>query len=98
MNKTFFYAIAIFASAQVYGQPTIPSAGIQIKTAVMAAPSDNQANAKVYGYAPDGSFTVLRNGTNDFVCLADDPKKEDIGVSCYHADLDPFMERGRILS
>lgn len=52
----------------------------------------------MYGYAPDGSFTILRKGTNDFVCLADDPKKEDIGVSCYHAALDSFMERGRVLS
>ena len=98
MKKTFFYAIAICASLQANGQSAIPSADIQIKTAVLAAPSDKQANAKVYGYGSDGTFTILRRGTNDFVCLADDPKKEDIGVSCYHADLDPFMERGRLLT
>ena len=98
MKKTFFYAIAIFASLQVNAQSIIPPADIQIKTAVLAAPSDKQAGAKVYGYASDGTFKILRNGTNDFVCLADDPKKDDINVSCYHADLDPFMERGRVLS
>ena len=98
MSKTFFYAIAICFSLNARGQSTIPSPEIQIKTAVLAAPSDKQAGAKVYGYAPDGSFSVLRAGTNDFVCLADDPKKEDIGVSCYHSELDPFMERGRILA
>lgn len=97
MNKTFFYAVALGISFRAIGQGSIPPADIQIKTAVLAAPSDKQANAKVYGYAADGTFTILRNGTNDFVCLADDPKKEDIGVSCYHAELDPFMERGRKL-
>ena len=76
----------------------IPSPEAQIKTAILAAPSEKQTDAKVYGYAPDGTFTVIRKGSNDFVCLADDPKKEDIGVSCYHANLEPFMERGRVLS
>jgi hypothetical protein len=64
----------------------------------MAAPSDKQADAKVYGYGPDGTFKILREGSNDFVCLADDPKKDDIGVSCYLAELDAFMERGRMLA
>ena len=64
----------------------------------MAAPSDKQAGAKVYGYGSDGTFKILREGSNDFVCLADDPKKEDINVSCYFADLEPFMERGRALA
>ncbi|GGB92862.1 hypothetical protein GCM10011325_20390 [Dyadobacter sediminis] len=98
MSKTFFYAAAICISLQANAQTTIPAAEIQIRTAVLAAPSEKQEGAKVYGYAPDGTFKMLRNGTNDLVCLADDPKKEDISVSCYHADLEPFMERGRILS
>jgi hypothetical protein len=97
MKKTFFSCIALLAAAGVSAQ-TIPGPDIQIKTAVMAAPSDKQANAKVYGYAADGTFKVLREGSNDFVCLADDPKKEDINVSCYLADLEPFMERGRALA
>lgn len=98
MSKNFFYVIAICFSLNAKGQSTIPSPEIQIKTAILAAPSDKQAGAKVYGHAPDGSFTVLRAGTNDFVCLADDPKKEGFGVSCYHSELDDFMERGRILA
>jgi hypothetical protein len=32
------------------------------------------------------------------VCLADDPTKEGISVSCYSKKLDPFMERGRALT
>jgi hypothetical protein len=97
MKKTFFYLIALSLTLEVSAQ-NIPSADVQIKTAVLAAPSDKQAGAKVYGYAEDGSFIIIRDGNNDFVCLADDPKKEDISVSCYQKDLDAFMERGRVLS
>ncbi|MEO6283103.1 MAG: hypothetical protein ABIN80_04060 [Dyadobacter sp.] len=97
MKMTFFCLIALSFTLEVSAQ-NIPSADVQIKTAVLAAPSEKQAGAKVYGYATDGSFTIIRNGTNDFVCLADDPKKEDISVSCYQSDLDAFMERGRVLS
>jgi len=98
MNKIFFSAAAICIAFQLHAQTTIPSADLQIKTAILAAPSDKQAGAKVYGYAADGSFKVLKNGTNDFVCIADDAKKEGVSVSCYHADLEPFMERGRVLT
>jgi hypothetical protein len=97
MKNTFFSLIALSLTLEVSAQ-NIPSTDVQIKTAVLAAPSDKQAGAKVYGYAADGSFTVIRDGNNDFVCLADDPKKEDISVSCYQKDLDAFMERGRVLS
>lgn len=97
--KRIFFSLAISCFAfQVEAQTVIPSEDIQIKTAVLAAPSDKQAGAKVYGYASDGSFKILRNGTNDFVCIADDPTKKDLNVACYHADLEPFMERGRVLT
>jgi hypothetical protein len=75
----------------------IPSAEIQIKTAVLAAPAEHRENAKVYGYSPKGEFIVLRKGTNGMVCLADDPAQKDYSVACYHKDLEPFMERGRVL-
>jgi hypothetical protein len=98
MNKTFFYLLGVLAPFSAKAQVTPLPASVQIKTAVLAAPSDKREGAKVYGYASNGNFTVLREGSNDFVCIADDPKKEDIGVSCYHKDLDIFMERGRKLS
>lgn len=75
----------------------IPSPEIQIKTAVLAAPAEQRENAKVYGYSEKGEFIVLRKGTNGMVCLADDPAQKDYSVACYHKDLDPFMERGRVL-
>ena len=98
MSKTFFSAISLLLASQAMGQTTVLSPEIQIKTAVLAAPAEKQEGAKVYGYAADGTFKVLRAGNNDMVCIADDPKKEDINVSCYFAGLDAFMERGRVLA
>lgn len=75
----------------------IPSAEIQIKTAVLAAPAEDRDGAMVYGYSEKGDFIVLRKGTNEMVCLADDPNQTGYNVSCYHKDLDAFMARGRDL-
>lgn len=77
--------------------PTVPSPEIQIKTAVLAAPADKRDGATVYGYSAKNEFIVLRKGTNEMVCLADDPRQKGLSVSCYHRDLEPFMERGRVL-
>jgi hypothetical protein len=76
---------------------TIPSAEVQIKTAVLAAPEESRDKAMVYGYSPTGEFIVLRKGENEFVCLADDPNQSGFNVSCYHKSLDAFMARGREL-
>lgn len=75
----------------------IPSAEVQIKTAVLAAPEDKRDGAMVYGYNAKGEFVMLRKGTNEFVCITDDPKASGFNVSCYHKDLEPFMARGREL-
>lgn len=69
----------------------------QIAAAVLAAPEDRRDNAAVLGYA-DGKLTSLREGTNDIICLADDPSNDNFSVACYHISLDPFMARGRELS
>lgn len=74
-----------------------PTAEIQIKTALLAAPEDMRAGALVYGYNAKDEFVVLRKGTNELVCIADNPKQAGLSVSCYHKDLEPFMERGREL-
>lgn len=70
---------------------------IQIKTATLPAPEADKAGAMVYGYNKDGKFVVLRKGTNNLICLADDPNKKGISVSCYSKKLEPFMKRGREL-
>lgn len=76
---------------------TIPSAEIQIKTALLAAPDESKEKAMVYGYSPNGDFVVLRKGENEMVCLTDDPNQPGLSVACYHKSLDPFMARGREL-
>jgi len=63
----------------------------------MAAPEDQRDGAMVYGYDSKGEFVVLRKGTNEMVCLADNPNQKGFSVSCYHKDLEPFMARGREL-
>lgn len=75
----------------------IPSKEIQIKTAVLAAPEEKQAEAKVLGYNESGELIELRKGTNEMICIADDPNGKGFSVSCYQVDLEPFMERGREL-
>ncbi len=70
---------------------------IQIKTAVIPAPDQKKSDAMVYGYDANGKFTVLREGTNNLVCIADNPHQEGISVACYSVQLEPFMKRGREL-
>ena len=92
MKTTFLLFLIIHVS---FAQ--IPSTEIQIKTAVLAAPEDKRDGAMVYGYNTKAEFVVLRKGTNEFVCITDDPKASGFNVSCYHKDLEPFMARGREL-
>ncbi len=94
MKKIIAILLSIISSAAV---AQIPPDEVQIKTALLSAPSDKRANAMVYGYNAKGEFVVLRKGSNEFVCIADDPKQKGISVSCYHKDLEPFMARGRAL-
>ena len=70
----------------------------QIAAALQAAPDDRRAGAVVMGYDAKGAFVQLRPGTNDLICLADNPKVEGFSVACYHKDLEPFMARGRALT
>lgn len=69
----------------------------QIAQAVLAAPDDRRDGAMVIGFE-GGKAVTLRPGTNDLVCVADNPAAEGISVACYHKDLDPFMSRGRELT
>lgn len=86
---------AASASAQM-------SAEDQIARAVLAAPSTMAADATVLGYGGEpregDSLTLLRAGTNEIVCLADDPERDGFHVSCYHRSLEPFMAMGRRMS
>lgn len=96
-KHSIFFALQAVVVTSIAQTPIIPAADIQIKTAVLAAPADKRDGATVYGYSDKNQFVVLRKGTNELVCLADDPAQKGLSVSCYHRDLDPFMERGRVL-
>ena len=96
--KVFATLLFLFLSGfTIQAQTKIPSAEVQIKAAVLAAPADKRSGAAVYGYNKKGEVILLRKGTNEMVCLADDPAQKGFSVSSYHRDLNPFMERGRVL-
>lgn len=94
---SFFFLFIISLGAQE-GQLEILPTEIQLTTAVLPAPEDDKMGAMVYGYDKQGKLVVLREGTNNLVCLCDDPAKEGISVSCYSKKLEPFMARGRELT
>lgn len=83
--------------AALNAQPKIPSPEIQIKLAVLAAPEDKREGAMVYGYDGSGKLIVLRKGSNEMVCLGDNPNQKGFSVACYQKDLEPYMARGREL-
>lgn len=91
--KILLSLLVIFTSFQAISQ-TVPSKEIQIKMAVLAAPEDQRSAATVYGYDAKGEIILLRQGTNQTVCLGDDSKREGLSVSCYHKSAQPFMARG----
>lgn len=96
--KTILLLITVMTVVhQSYGQNEVPSAEIQIKSALLAAPKEKRDSCTVYGYSNDKQFMLLRKGTNELICLADDPNQPGFSVSCYHKDLEPFMQRGREL-
>jgi len=69
----------------------------QIAGAVQAAPEDRREGATVKGYSTDGELTVLREGSNEIICLADKPGDDKFRAACYHESLEAYMVRGREL-
>lgn len=95
----FLIIVAVLIAAPQYAQDTeILPAEIQIKTATLPAAEEDKEGAMVYGYNKEGKLVVLREGTNNLVCIADNPEKDGISVACYSKKLEPFMARGRELS
>lgn len=78
--------------------PPVTDPAGQIAGAVLAAPEDRRTGAKVLGWDVAGKLFTLREGTNELICIADNPKIDGFNVACYHKDLDAFMARGRELT
>jgi hypothetical protein len=88
-------APAASAPAASSPAPDHPAAW-QIAAAVLPLPDSMRAGAAVLGYR-EGKLVRLRPGTNEMICLADNPSQKGFEASCYHKALDPFMARGRAL-
>ena len=69
----------------------------QIRLALLAAPMEKRDSCTVYGYDANKQLILLRKGTNELICLADNPDEPDFSVACYYKELEPFMQRGREL-
>ncbi len=89
--------LTLIFSGNLFAQDEIPSPEQQIHAAVSPAPESMQENARVLGYNDQGELVELREGSNELVCLADNPEDERFHVACYHRDLSEFMKRGREL-
>ena len=98
MNKQFRFLLAAALSIYAAFGVEVASPEDQIASAILAAPKERRAAATVLGYNAKGEVVTLRKGTNDMVCLADDPNTKGVSVACYHKDLEPFMARGRELA
>lgn len=73
----------------------------QIEDAVRSAPESMRMDATILGYGGEPRsgdvLTLVRDGANELVCLADDPAREGFHTACYHRSLDDFMALGRLL-
>ena len=99
MRRVNFAFVAFFLlTGRIEAQSNVyPSAARQIAAAISPLPTNLRANATVLGYNASGKFVTLRKGSNDMICLADDPSQKMYHVACYHRALEPFMARGREL-
>lgn len=93
----FLLAVAVLVPAGGADAQAM-SAEAQITAAALAAPSDRREGVTVMGYDAAGKLVTLRRGTNDLICLADDPERDGFETACYHESLEPFMARGRELT
>ena len=97
--ERFPLALAALAISGAWScaSPQVANPEEQIAQALVAAPEDKAEEARILGYATDGSVVELRPGSNDFICLASNPTRENFSSSCYHASLEPYFARGREL-
>jgi len=91
-------ALVALTAARVESQAVAyPPPERQIAAAESPLPEPLQKGAKVIGYNEQGKLVTLRPGSNEMICVADDPAAKRFHVACYHKSLDPFMSRGREL-
>lgn len=67
-----------------------------IDRAVLPLPASERASATVV-VVEDNDARTVREGTGDFICIADAPGDDRFQAACYHSSLEPYMARGRAL-
>ena len=97
MQNNKLIIIAILIGVYSNGMSQELSKAKKIEQAVMAAPEDQRKEATVLGFNEKGDLETLKKGSNELICIADNPKKDGFNVVCYHKSLEPFMARGRAL-
>jgi hypothetical protein len=97
LTRLTVIGLAITSVPLVAQQVAYAPVSRQIAAAVSPLPAPLRGRATVLGYASNGRLVTLRKGTNDMMCLADDPAQTQFHVACYHRALEPFMARGREL-
>ena len=65
----------------------------QIAAAVLPLPESMRAGATVVSRGEKGAITVLRKGSNDMVCTADQPGDQTFYVNCFHESIFALMKR-----
>lgn len=98
MRSRILAAVAVFMAGPALLVAQLPPAEEQVAAALNAAPVEQRAGATVLGYDDQGRIVTLREGSNELVCLGDDPGDDRFSVACYHESLEPYMARGRQLS
>jgi hypothetical protein len=88
--------LAAFSVAPAAAQAQQRSDAWEIAAAVLPLPDSMRTGAKVLLYR-GSNLEEVRPGTNEMICLGDDPSHKGLQVSCYHKSLEPFMLRGREL-
>ena len=94
---TSVFAVLISASFISTIAQQVKNKDEQIAGALQAAPEDDRDQATVLGYDELGNLVTLKEGTNNLICIADNPNQAGFNSACYHKDLEPFMARGRDL-
>lgn len=98
MKSVLWFALFVSVGMSVgVAEEGPPSSKRRIELAVLAAPEKERDTCTVLGYDAAGKIVTLREGANNYVCLADDPNQPGFSVACYEKGLEPFMARGRQL-
>lgn len=85
------------AAAQATTDAASASEADLIAASVAPLPAEYRDGAEVRAWNEAGELTIIREGTNAMVCLADQPGDDRYHAACYHESLEPFMESGRRL-